>query len=168
MDHFRQEKNVERIEDVVFNLETAINTVIANTQHQRKDNYRFVCDNTGEIQPFDWYNSKIIVNFKVELLADGANLAAGDHNGIVNGSHSLIAGIIVKVNGIQLYDNNMANQSVNIKNLLEYNPSYANSSATNQLFYLDTSGSAEERPAEALYNRGFAMRKASIRFISYC
>ena len=76
MDHFRQEKNIERIEDVVFNLETAINTVIANNQFQQKDNYRFVCDNTGEIQPFDWYNSKIIVNFKVELLADGGNIAA--------------------------------------------------------------------------------------------
>ena len=71
MDHFRQVKNIERIEDVVFNLETALNTVIANGAYQNKDNYRFVVDNTGEVAPFDWYNSKIIVDFKMELLANG-------------------------------------------------------------------------------------------------
>ena len=85
----------------------------------------------------------------MELLADGGNIAIDDHNGIVNGSHSLIAGVIVKVNGIQVYDNNNANQTVNIKNLLEYNSSYASSTATNQLFYLDTNRSAEERVAQA-------------------
>ena len=44
----------------------------------------------------------------------------------------------------------MANQSVNIKNLLEYNSSYASSTATNQLFYLDTNRNAEENSTKAL------------------
>ena len=40
--------------------------------------------------PFDWYNARIIVDFNVQLLADGASIAVDDHNRIVNGSHSLI------------------------------------------------------------------------------
>ena len=49
---------------------------------------------------------------------------------------------------------------MNIKSLLEYSPGYANSTATNEFFYLDTSRAAEERPAQATYNKGFATRKA--------
>ena len=129
-------------------------------EHFKKKNYRFVVDNTNEAGGcFDWYNAKFIVDFKLELLA-GGNIAVDDHNGIVNSAHALISSIIVKVNGIQVYDNNMANYSTNIKNLLEYNQSYSSSTATNQLYYLDNNRSAEERPAEALYNKGFAMRKA--------
>ena len=67
----------------------------------------------------------------------------------------LIKRIIVKVNGIAVYDNNEDNQTVNIKNLLEYDPSYVNT-ASNYFYYLDTNRNAEERPAQAAYNRGFA------------
>ena len=66
---FRNSSYIERYEDVVFELETPLNTVVAN--------------NTGEVTPFDWYNSRIVVDFKVNKLADGANIAAADHNGIV-------------------------------------------------------------------------------------
>ena len=55
-----------------------------------------------------------------------------------------------------MYD---ANHVVNIKSLLEYSNNYAISTATNEFFHLDTSRAAEERPAEATYNRGFAARK---------
>ena len=55
---------------------------------------------------------------------------------------------------------NDANHSVNIKNLLEYSPSYAESTATNEFFYLDANRHAEERPAQANYNKGFAERKS--------
>ena len=44
--------------------------------------------------------------------------------------------------------------------MLEYSPAYANSTATNEFFYLDTTRSAEERSAQATYNKGFALRKA--------
>ena len=40
--------------------------------------------------PFDWSNARFSVNFKVNKLADGANLAVDDHNGIVNRLYSLI------------------------------------------------------------------------------
>ena len=82
---FRNSSYVERYEDVVFELETPLNTTVANNAHQKKDGYRFVTDNTGEVTPFDWYNSRIVVDFKVNKLADDSNIATEDHNGIVNG-----------------------------------------------------------------------------------
>ena len=130
-----------------------------NTRSQKKDGYRFVVDNTGEVTPFDWYNARISVGFKVQTMLN-VNIAIDDHNDIVNGSHSLIHDFDVRLNGKMVYDCNDANHCVNIKNLLEYSPGYAQSTATNEFFYLDTNRSAEERPAQALYNKGFATRKA--------
>ena len=77
----------------------------------------------------------------------------------------------IKLNGKKVYDCNDANHDVNIKNVLDYSPSYAEKTASNEFFYLDTSRSAEEREFEvsgtnhldkrrAAYNKGFALRKA--------
>ena len=77
----------------------------------------------------------------------------------------------IELNGKKVYDCNDANHAVNIKKLLEYSPSYAEKTASNEFFYLDTSRSAEEREFEvsgtnqlakrrAAYNKGFALRKA--------
>lgn len=83
-------------------------------------------------------------------------------------------------NGIEVYSCNYANHCVNIKNLLEYNPSYTECVATNEFYFLDTSRNAEERKLTsgnvrnavgdgqtaalltvvANYNKGFAARKA--------
>ena len=104
MESFRNPDFVERYEDLIFDLETSIITTIANNASQKKKDYKFVADNSGEVLPFDWYNARIIVDFKVELLADGAAIAADDHNGIVNGSHSLINNLKVKLNGQKIYD----------------------------------------------------------------
>ena len=68
---------------------------------------------------------------KVQTMQNG-NIAAEDHNGIVNGSHSLIHDFDVRLNGKMVYDCNDANHCVNIKNLLEYSPGYAQSTATNE------------------------------------
>ena len=67
----------------------------------------------------------------------------GDNVGTVNGSNSLIKKLIVKANGAGVYDCDYANQCVNIKNLLEYNPSYAKSIGTNEYYFLDTSRHTE-------------------------
>ena len=159
MESYRNPKYVERYEDVVFELETPLNTVVGNGRHQKKDGYRFVVDNSGEVTPFDWYNARLGISFKVNKLVDGANIAGEDHNGIVNSIHSFIKNFDIKLNGKKVYDCNDVNHSVNIKSLLEYSPVYAQSTATNEFFHLDTSRSAEERPAQALYNKGFAERK---------
>ena len=159
MESYRNPKYIERLEDVIFELETPLNTVVANNRSQKKDGYRFVVDNSGEVTPFDWFNARIGVSFKVNKLADGANIAANDHNGIVNSIHSLIKNFDIKLNGKKVYDCNDANHSVNIKNVLEYSPSYASSTGTNEFYYLDTFRAAEERPAQAAYNKGYASRK---------
>ena len=86
-------------------------------------------------------------------------VAVADHNGIVNGSNSFIQKLSIQANGREVYSCNYGNHVVNIKKLLEYNPSYAESVATNEFYFLDTTTSAEERPARATYNKGFPMRK---------
>ena len=159
MESFRNPKYVERYEDVIFELETPLNTVVANNRSQKKDGYRFVSDNSGEVTPFDWYNARLGISFKVNKLADGANIAGNDHNGIVNSIHSFIRNFDIKLNGKKVYDCNDANHCVNIKSLLEYSPGYAQSTATNEFFHLDTHRAAEERPAQAAYNKGFPERK---------
>ena len=57
MKSFRDPKYVERYEDVIFGLETALNTTVANKPNQKKDGDRFVVVNSGEVTPFDWYNA---------------------------------------------------------------------------------------------------------------
>lgn len=90
--------------------------------HQKKDGYRFLVNNSGEVTSFDWYNAQFRVNFKVNKLAYGANLAVDDHNGIVNGSHSFIKKFDVKMNGCEVYDCNNANHVVNIQICLNIVP----------------------------------------------
>ena len=164
MKSFRNPKYLERYEDVVFDLEQGINTAPANNTSQVRTNLKFIADNTGEVTPFDWYNARIAMDFKVQQ-RDGTNFVipaatvadeilaanraayntyAADQMGIVNGANTFISRISILANGKELYQCNYANHSVNIKNLLEYNKSYANSVATNEFYYLDTSRSANK------------------------
>ena len=185
MKSFRNPKYLERYEDVVFDLEQAL-AAPGNNAHQTKTGHRFVADNTGEATPFDWYNARFSVDFKVDQLAAGANIDAnGDQMGIVNGSSSLIEKLSILANGRDVYSCNYANHIVNIKNLLVYNPSYVESVATNEFYYLDTTRHAERQKFSsrrvthrqnaagnadeadnmldavvANYNKGFAVRKA--------
>ena len=61
----------------------------------------------------------------MNVLSNGRSIAGKDHNGIVNGSYSFLKHFDIKLNGKKVYDCNDANHAVNIKNLLEYSPSYA-------------------------------------------
>ena len=172
MKSFRNPKYLERYEDVVFNLEQALDLAPENNAHQKKVGHRFIADNTGEATPFDWYNARLSVDFKVNQLANGADIDAdGDNMGIVNGSNSFIEKLSILANGRDVYSCNYANHVVNIKNLLEYNPSYVNSVRTNEFYYLDTSRNANRAEfalnatpvvtgRNANYNKGFALRKA--------
>ena len=186
MKSFRAPRYLERYEDVVFDTEQAVAVNPNNTQYQKRDGIKIVADNTGETTPFDWYNARLSVDFKVNKLADHAALTLSDHNGMVNGSNTLIKKLNVTANGRPVYDCDYANHCVNIKNLLEYNPSYAKSVATNEFYFPDTSRSAEEKSTQkkdvehtknfaspdalaratmlkdvnTTYNKGFAARKA--------
>ena len=176
MKSFRNPKYLERYEDVVFDLEQTLNVNPGNNAHQKKVGYKFIADNTGEATPFDWYNARFSVDFKVNLLANGGNINADNNeSGLVNGSGSLIEKLTILVNGRDVYSCNYANHVVNIKNLLEYNPSYVDSVATNEFYYLDSSRNANKEEftdraiaggdnviteRNANYNKGFALRKA--------
>ena len=142
MKSFRTPKYLERYEDVVFELENRLEINPNDTQHQNRDGMKFVADNSGETTPFDWYNARLSVNFKVDKLADHAPIAVDDRIGTVNGSNTLIKKIKVSAEGREVYDCDYANHFVNIKNLLKYNP-YAKSVGTNEYYFLDTSRHAD-------------------------
>ena len=137
MKSFRNPKYLERYEDVVFDLEQSLDINPGNAQYQKRDGIKIVADNT-EATPFDWYNSRLSIDFKVDKLVDGTVLTLTDHNGIVNGSNTLIKRLSITANGRQVYDCDHANHCVNVKNLLEYNPSYAKSIGTNEFYFPDT------------------------------
>ena len=182
MKSFRAPRYLERYEDVVFELENQLRITETNAQHQIRDGLKFVADNSGETTPFDWYNARLSVDFKVNKLADGAAIAVYDTIGTVNGSSTLIKKIQFRAEGREVYDCDYANHCVNIKNLLEYNPSYAKSVGTNEFYYPDTSRSADGekyvklqvahtgqagnqgnqmvQSDNANYNKGLAARKA--------
>ena len=184
MKSFRTPRYLERYEDVVFELENRLETNPNNAQHQNRDGLKIVADNSGETTPFDWYNARLSVKFKVDKLSDGANIAVNDNIGTVNGSNSLIKKIQVRAEGREVYDCDYANHCVNIKTLLEYNPSYAKSVGTNEFYFPDTSRYADSSKytrrrvthrrnaadngdeaglmlddVNANYNKGFAARK---------
>ena len=144
MKSFRNPKYFERYEDVVFDLEQSLDTEPANGSYQNRTGLRFVADNTGEATPFDWYNARLSVDFKVDKISNAAALTLTDHNGIVNGSNSFIQKLSITVNGRRGYSCYYANHCVNIKNFLEYNTSYAKSIRTNEFYFLDTTRHAEE------------------------
>ena len=111
----RNPKYLERYEDVVFDLEQALDVEPANAAHQNKTGLRFAADNTGEATPFDLYNARFSVDFKVNQLATGADIDAdGDDMGMVNGSGSVIEKLTVLANGRDVYSCNYANHVVNI------------------------------------------------------
>ena len=74
--------------------------------------------------------------------------------------HTFIKEIQVECNGITVYNNTVANETSDLLQLLNYTKIYADSVGKDQFFYLNTStGTAEPRSAQALYNKGFAKRK---------
>ena len=145
MKSFRTPRYLERYKDVVFDLENRLEINPNDTQHQNRDGLKIVADNSGETTPFDWYNARLSVNFKVDKLADHAAIALNDNIGTVNGSNSLIKKIQVRAEGREVYDCDYANHCVNIKTLLEYNPSYAKSVGTNEYYFPHTSRHAESK-----------------------
>ena len=119
--------------DFVFNLDQSL-TNPARNNYQNRGNCKFVVDDKTSL---DWYNARLSINFKLTKLT-GNNVIINDNNGIVNSASSFFKKISLIINGREVYQCNSANHLVNIKNLLEYNPSYTESVGTNEFYYLDT------------------------------
>ena len=163
--NFRKPEYVKRYEYTYYDLETPLNVIVANNTRQRKDNYRFVVDNSSEANPIDWYNAYLEVEFQLVTYADSAvGITAGPNNGdqdaTTTNGNTFIKEIQVECNGASVYTNMKANESANALTLMKYTKSYADSVGSDQFFYVDTStGTTEGRPAQALFNEGFAKRK---------
>ena len=153
---YRDDLLIERYEDLIFELDSNL-IIPANGSRQKKENYTFSIDNSGELPPLDWYNARFNVDFKLQQLG-GGNIVAND--GIVNSSFSFIKNLTVKINGVIVYDCSNANQAMNIKNLLEYSQGYIKSQGTNEFYYIDKNRKKQEDKTNAEYNSGFAVRKA--------
>ena len=163
--NFRRPEFVKRYEYNYYDLETPLNSIVANNARQTKNNYRFTVDNSSEANPIDWYNAYLEVDFKLVQLADSttgitAGTGADTNFCTTTNGQTFIKEIQVECNGITVYNNTRANELSNITSLLKYTKSYADTVGKDQFFYLDSStGTAEPRPAEVLYNEGFAKRK---------
>ena len=163
--NFRRPEFVKRYEYNYYDLETPLNSIVANNARQTKNNYRFTVDNSSEANPIDWYNAYLEVDFKLVQLADSttgitAGTGADTNFCTTTNGQTFIKEIQVECNGITVYNNTRANELSNITSLLKYTKSYADTVGKDQIFYLDSStGTAEPRPAEVLYNEGFAKRK---------
>ena len=163
--NFRKPEFAKRYEYTYYDLETALNAIVANDARQLKGDYRFVVDNSSEANPIDWYNAYLEVDFQLVITANSAvGITAGANNGnqdaTTTNGHTFIKEIQVECNGVSVYNNMRANESSNAMTRLKYTKSYADSVGKDQLFYVDTStGTTEGRPGEDLYNEGFAKRK---------
>ena len=163
--NFRHPKFVKRYEYNYYDLETPLNAIVANNATQTKNNYRFEVDNSSEANPIDWYNAYLEVEFKLVTLADstvGIEVGADNNNKkcTTTNGQTFIKKIEVECNGITVYNNTRANESANVLSMLKYTKSYADTVGKDQFFFVDSStGTAEPRPAQALYNEGFGKRK---------
>ena len=122
-------------EDLVFDLEQPLIIPTVNN-YQNRGNFKFVVDGKS----LDWYNARLSMYFKLTKI-NGNNVIINDKNGIVNGASSFIKKISFSINGREVYQCNSANHVVNIKNLLEFDTSYAETIASNEFYYLDTTNS---------------------------
>ena len=163
--NFRHPKFVKRYEYNYYDLETPLNAIVANNGRQTKNNYRFEVDNSSEANPIDWYKAYLEVDFKLVTLADSTVgiEVGGDTNNkkcTTTNGQTFIKKIEVECNGITVYNNTRANESANVLSMLKYTKSYADTVGKDQFFFVDSStGTAEPRSAQALYNEGFGKRK---------
>lgn len=177
---FREPKYQQRNEYISYELDTPI-IMPANGASQKRTGYRFTCDNTGRLQPNDYYNAYFDVTFQVNKKADGGSYAAGDKIAMINGAHSIIKRINATVEGVSVIDTNEINKIVNVKNLMDFSKPKSESMGELTYFFPDTTTSAEHiefdqtagvtagnavpahRPGRnANYNKGFAKRKKLI------
>lgn len=154
--NFRRPEFAKKHEHNYYDLETPLNAVVGD--------YWFSVDNSSEANPIDWFNAYLEVGFKLVKTADGAAVGAVVDNAnkfyTTTNGQTFIKEIQVERNGITVYNNTRANESSNVLSMLKYTKSYADTVGKDQFFYVDSStGTAEPRPDEALYNEGYAKRK---------
>ena len=132
---FRNPDFLEKTNMARYDLSTPL-TFPGNGQRQTKDGWTIFCNSRN--QWFDWYNAYFRVNYTLEVVADGAGLAAAATSSTLNGSASLINKLVVKSAGKTLYNIDNAHKAVFVKSVLDFSDDYARSTAKSQFWYLDT------------------------------
>ena len=121
----------------------------AGDNPQRKNNYVFTLDDRTAI--YDWSKAYFEVGFRVERLVDGnagRSFIPSDAVSMINGVHSLIRRMTLQgPNGQILYDTSEVNKALFLKKLLEFGPDFAETSASNELWYYDDSPTASNTGA---------------------
>lgn len=116
---------------------------------QRKNNYVFTLDDRTGI--YDWSKAYFEVGFRVERLAGagGRSFTATEPVSMINNVHSLIRRMTLQgPNGGVLYDTPEVNKAIFLKKLLEFGPDFAETSASNELWYYDDSPTATNTGAK--------------------
>ena len=140
--NFRKPEFVKRYEYNYYDLETPLNSNVANNARQTKNNYRFEVDNSSEANPIDWYNAYLEVDFKLVTLADSTvGITAGTGYAAnfctTTNGQTFIKEIQVECNGITVYNNTRANESSNVLSMLKYTKRYADTVGKDQFFFPD-------------------------------
>ena len=147
---FRSSEYLQRYELVRYQLDDVIK-IPPNGSHQDKNGYKFTINDRSAF--YDWYNAYFEVQFQLQVLADGAEMAAARRITVINGAHSLISHMTIKSAGKIVYETDNLHKVTFVKNLLEYSDDFSRSVAKNSLWYLDTDDTT------ANTNAGFEARK---------
>lgn len=92
MKFFRYSNDIDRYEDVIFNPEQSLDVARANNHYQTRFMLKFIANK--EFTSLDWYNARLLMDFKVTKL-NGNRVLVNNNNGIINGSNSFVTLIIV-------------------------------------------------------------------------
>ena len=165
---FRRPELLERRDDVEYR-QTGQPFAIADGPQERHE-VSFTINRSTAIDPLDWYDARLALKISLQSLAaadgGGNNNAAIDDcddvtvQGIVNGSHTWIKKVLVYVSGVDdtsgvsVYNNNEADWSTTVKNLVDYSTPFVESIGGSQLFYPDTTITTLDA------NIGFITRRA--------
>ena len=147
-------------------MRTALNTQDGANVVQTRPEHLFVVDNSTEVNPIDWYNAYLEVEFNLKK-ADNTNYPAANDTtakmAAPSNGLSLIKELKVDCNSTRVYTNSRANETANIIALTTFSKPYASSIGEDQFFYPDTNtGAAEVRNDQAALNSAFVKRKSLI------
>ena len=142
--NFTLADHAERYEYIVFQPDTPLiipEQPAANpfSEQTNRNDITFTINDRGSIYDYAnaYFNVNVSLNRKVK--DGGYRFEAADNTTLVNGAHSLIRRLtLYGQDGATVYDLPHANQAINVKNLLEMSPDYAQSVAGNMFYYLDT------------------------------
>ena len=158
---FRNPEYVKRYEYVYYDMRTPLNVQAGNNVVQPRPEHLFVVDNSTEVNPIDWYNAYLEVEFNMQQLANNTKYPVANDNDTKLAAPSsglaLIKELKVDCNSTRVYTNSRANETANIVALTTYSKPYADSIGEGQFFIPDTdTGEAVDTSA------GFLKRKTFI------